>query len=240
MAGKGKKVHHAEEEDQDHSESGALKQMMRLMVEGNERAETRRVAEVEARRIEKLEEEERAEKRRIAAEERAEVRRLAEVVAAEDRAEAKRIRKEVAAAEAEKERERAAQAASEQLKEQQLEFAASQFEQQKALLEVQARLGEKAAQAHREEQSILRKRDKAIASVPSFRDGEDVEEFLMTAERRLKAGGIPEEEWLTIVGSKLGGRMGSVWQDMSVGIEDYQELKMSLLKVCGYVATLLS
>ena len=123
----------------------------------------------------------------------------AEIVAAEERAEAKRLRKEAAEAEAERDRERAAQLASEKLLEHQAEFAARQFEQQKALLEVQARLGEKAAQAHREEQSIIRKRDKAIASVPTFRDGDDVEEFLMTAERRLKAGEIPEEEWLTML-----------------------------------------
>ena len=57
-------------------------------------------------------------------------------------------------------------------------------------MRIQAELGEKAAQSHRDEQTNDRKRDRAVASIPNFREGEDVVEFLLTAERRLRAGGI--------------------------------------------------
>ena len=69
MAGKGRKAaQHVEEEKGGNGESGVdMKALLRLLMEGNEKAEARRIAE-----------EERAEERRIAAEERAEARRLAE------------------------------------------------------------------------------------------------------------------------------------------------------------------
>ena len=56
----------------------------------------------------------------------------------------------------------------------------------------------------------------------------------MTAERKLRAGEIPEGEWLTTISSKLNGKMGSSWQDLCVTMDDYHEVKSSLLKVCGY------
>ena len=157
MAGKGKKAaQHVEEEDLDKSESGSVREMMKMLLEGNERAEARRMAdaraveasrlaEIEALRVSKIAEEERAELRRIAMEDRAEARRVAEAIAAEERAEAKRRRKLAEEEEAGRAKERAAQIASERLLEQQVEFAAKQFEQQRALLQIQAELGEKAA-----------------------------------------------------------------------------------------------
>ena len=246
MAGKGRKAaQQVEEEDLDKSESGSVREMMKMLLEGNERAEARRIAdaraveasrlaEIEVLRVNKIAEEERAE----LMEDRAEARRVAEVIAAEERAEEKRRRKLTEEEEAGRAKEWAAQIASGRLLEQQAEFAAKQFEQQKALLQIQAELGEKAAQAHREDQSIIRRRERAVSSVPNYREGDDVEEFLLTAERRLKAGGIPEEEWLTTIGSKLGGKMGNAWQDLCVVVEDYQEVKSRMLKVCGYTAKL--
>ena len=99
-------------------------------------------------------------------------------------------------------------------------------------------MGEEAACLHREEQSSNRKRDRAKASIPSFRDGEDVEEFLLMAERRLKAGGIKEGEWVTIIASKLCGKMGCAWQDICTSVGRYQDVKERLLKVCGYTPKL--
>ena len=46
----------------------------------------------------------------------------------------------------------------------------------------------------------------------------------MTAERKLRAGEIPEGEWLTTIASKLNGKMGSSWQDLCVAVDDYQEV----------------
>ena len=105
-------------------------------------------------------------------------------------------------------------------------------------MRMQADIGERAARSHRDEQSVDRKRDRAIASIPNFRDGDDVEEFLLTAERRLRAGEIKEGEWVTILASKLCGKMGSVWQDICVTVEKYQEVKERVLKVCGYTPKL--
>ena len=237
MAGKGKKAaHQVEEEESDKSESSSeMRAMMKLFLKENEKAEARRVADAKALEASRLAEEERAEARKIAAEERADARRLAEVIAAEERAEAKRARKLAAEEEAMQARERAALIAS---LEQQEAMAAKQYEQQVALMRMQAEIGEKAASAHREEQSVSRKRDRAVASIPNFREGDDVEEFLLTAERRLNAGEIPVKDWLTTIASKLSGKMGSVWQDLCVVVEDYQEVKSRLLKVCGYTAKL--
>ena len=105
-------------------------------------------------------------------------------------------------------------------------------------MRVQAELGEEAARLHREELNFNKKRDRAIASIPNLREGEDVEDFILTAERRLRAGGVKEEEWITIISSKLSGKMGSAWQDICGSVDDYQEAKGRLLKVCGYTPKL--
>ena len=225
MAGKGRKVpHNVEEEVELKGEpSGDMQAMMRIFIESNERAEARR-------REEKIAEEERIEARRIAAEERA-----------EERAEAKRLRKiEEAriAEERENAKEEAARIASEKLREQQEAVNARAYEQQVALIKRQAEIGERAADAHINEQVINRKRDRAVASIPNYRDCEDVEDFLLTSERKLRAGEVPEREWLSILASKMGGKIGSTWQDLCVSMGGYQEVKAGLLRVCGYTPKL--
>ena len=70
-----------------------------------------------------------------------------------------------------------------------------------------------------------------MASIPSFKEGEDVEEFLLTAERRLTAGEIPEKDWLTTLASKLSGKTGSMWQDLCATCDNYQEVKTRLLNI---------
>ena len=238
MAGKGRKAaQHLGEDMEERSEASVdMQAIMKLMLEGNERAEARRVADAKDLEVSRLVEAERAEARLIAAEERAEARKradkiaeeeraelrveakrakeLEEKIAAEERAEVKRARRVLAEEEAEKAKERAAQIASDRLIEQQEVLAAKQYEQQRALICMQAEIGEKAAAAHREEQTASRKRDRAIASIPSHRECDDIEEFLLTAERRLGAGEFPEREWLVTLASKLSGKTGSMWQDL--------------------------
>ena len=103
---------------------------------------------------------------------------------------------------------------------------------------MQAELGEEAARLHRQELNSSKKRDRAIASIPNFRDGEDVEDFILTAERRLKAGEVNEEEWVMVVASKLSGKMGCAWQDICASVNGYHNVKEKLLKVCGYTLKL--
>ena len=167
--------------------------MIRVLMEEQRRAESERA---EAWQVAEIEREEARGQ---------EVLRREEARGQEEfRREAIRVERETAKRVEELERERtlraesevvAAEAARRQL-EQQEALPAKQFEQQVALMRVQAELGEEAARLHREEQSSNRKRDRTIASIPNFRDGEDVEEFLLTAERRLRAGGIKEGEWI--------------------------------------------
>ena len=133
--------------------------------------------------------------------------------------------------------EREIEATRKQL-EQQEALEARQYEQQVASMKIQAEIGEKASRLHRDEQSSDRKRDRALASIPNLREGEDVEEFLLTAERRLRAAGIKQEEWITVMDSKLCGKMASAWQDICVTVDEYQEAKDRLLKMCGYTPKL--
>ena len=150
------------------------------------------------------------------------------------RAEAKRV------AEAEKEEEaKEVRRVEEERREKAAEVAAQRmFDQQVALLRIQAELGEKAARVHREEQAVVRRRDRAIASVPNYKEGEDVEEFLLTAEKRLGVGGIREDDWVVILASKLSGKLGTVWQDICATVEEYREVKNRVLKACGYTPKL--
>ena len=61
------------------------------------------------------------------------------------------------------------------------------MEQQVALLRVQADMGSEAARPHRDEVNASRARDGAIASLMNFREGEDVQDYFVTAERELTA-----------------------------------------------------
>ena len=104
-----------------------------------------------------------------------------------------------------------------------------------ALLKLQEKMGETAALAHREGQLIDRKRDRAL---PVLREGEDVEEFLSNAERRLKAANVRVEDWISIIESKLSGAIASAWQDVVPSAGSYQEARDRILKTCGYTPRL--
>ena len=259
MAGKNKRNQtHKEEDHLEDSEGSALgtQDVRRIVSEEQsrlagdkiaeeERAEARRIAAEERadkrRREERLEDEKRRKAEKIEEEERAERRAEArlrrEEERAEERAEAKRQRKlEEArvAAELEAAKEEAAKIAAEKMMEQQQAMADRQFKQQEQLMKLQADISARAANERRVEAEMIKKRDRAVSSIVNYKDVDDIEEYLMTAERKLRAGEVPEGEWLTHIAAKPTGKMGTTWQDLCVDAVDYQEVKAKLLKICGY------
>ena len=116
----------------------------------------------------------------------------------------------------------------------QKELEQRQYDQQVALLKLQQEMGERATVAHREYQSVSQKRDRALYTIPALKEGEDVEEWLSTAERRLKAADVREEDWVAVVDAKLSGKVASVWQDLLAKACGYQEARDGLLKASGY------
>ena len=242
MANKGKRNQPPKDEDHlEDSEEQMSRRDVRMFVRDEadrkaeeDRAEARLIAAEERaekrRRAERIEEEERAERRE-------EDRLKREEARAEDRAEAKRRRKlEEARALAELEvvKEAAAQLAAEKLLAQQQAMADRSFKQQEQLMKLQAEYSATAANERRLEQEMTKKRDRAVLSVSTYKDGEDIEEYLMAAERKLAAGEVPEGEWLTHMSARLTGTMGTTWQDLCVDTVDYSEVKAKLLKICGY------
>ena len=124
------------------------------------------------------------------------------------------------------------------LAEQQEATEKRQFEQQVALLRIQQEMGEKATRAQVELRSVDRRRDRALYSIPVLREGDDLEEFLATAERQLRTAGVKEEEWVPIVESRLSGKIGSAWQDITVTVDNYSDARDRLLRMCGYTPRL--
>ena len=190
-----------------------LMTMVRVLMAEQRRAE---VAREDARRAE---EERKEEVRRQELQEREEARKVEEL-------------------EKEEARERRETEAVRRMAELQAEVEQRQYDQQVALLRMQAEMGEKATQAQREIQSSDRKRDRALFSIPIYKEGEDVEGFLSIAERRLRAAEIPQGEWIPIMGTRLSGAKASTWQDIIVTAGDYVEARDKLLKVCGYTPRL--
>ena len=71
-----------------------------------------------------------------------------------------------------------------------------------------------------------------------YKEGEDIEGFLSTAERRLRAAEILQREWIPIMDTKLSGSLATAWQDITIVVGDYAEARDRLLKVCGYTPRL--
>ena len=240
MAGKGRKVqHHGEEEPEvTTAPGGELQAFMRFMIESNEVAE-------ESRRAERIAAEKRQEEREAQRAEAELVRRREDAKALEDRRreDAKALedrRREEARVLEEKERqkEEAAKVASERMRALQIEDEARAFEHQRNLMRLQAEIGKKADEDRRVESEKGRRRDRAVSAIQNYKDSDDIEDYLVTSEKKLRAGDIPEEEWAAILASKLGGRVGSEWQDLLMTEGCYQDVKAGLLKVCGYTPKL--
>ena len=247
MAGKNTRKHHQPTGDSQEGSGEGIDE--RSLLEIFIANQTRRDEESKERALE-------ARKEQIAAEERSEARRLAAVIAAEEREEMRRERAKIAEEERMearaiakdkrkreeamrqeeqcREKEEAARQAVERAAAVQEEANKKAYDQQKVLVELQAELGEKAAEAHRQESQRARQKDRAVASVPNWQKGEDVEDFLLSSERKLRAGGIPAGEWLTIIASKLSGEIGASWQELCLTSDDYQEVRNAVLMGCGY------
>ena len=155
------------------------------------------------------------------------MRREKAKVAEEERLEARAVEKE------RRKREEATKLA--RLQE---EAAEKAMEQQRKLLEMQDELGRKASEAHRVEVEKTRRKDKVISSLSVHQSGEDVEEFLLAQERKLGVGGIPEDEWLTLIAPKLTGGLGTSWQELCDEGLDYWAVRTAWLKGCGYTPSL--
>ena len=250
MAGKGRKPHHVTEEGtEDGGElTGSVKTILEMFMESQARAEQSRREEqdrVEQMRREDKIAEERRKEDRIAEEEKAErreeakrVRKLEEAQKAEDLARFKQAADLRVAEEAERAKEEAARVAAERLCEMQREASDRAHEQQVQLVKMQIEMGAKSAEAHRLEVDRSRMRDRAISALAHYRDQDDVEDFLLTSERKLRAGEIPEAEWVAIIASKLGGRAGCQWQELCMTVEGYEEVKSEMLRVFGYTPKL--
>ena len=244
MAGRGRKGKDQQATDtQEISEGGEAERSFLELFMASQAKRDEEV--VERAKQERIEAEERAEQRRlraeIAAEEREEKRREREEERAEARAIEKERRKREEARKLEdcnREKEEAARKAAEKLVELQEEAAVKAFEQQRKLLEMQAELGRKASEANRLEAEKTRKRDKVISSLSVYQTDEDVEEFLLAQERKLGLGGIPENEWLTLIAPKLTGGLGTSWQELCDEGLDYWAARTALLKGCGYTPDL--
>ena len=251
MAGKNRKHHLPTEDTQEVLSEGGVegKSAMEVfmlnqarrdeeMEERRERAAIAAEEREESRRAKaKLLEAELAEKAKIAEEERAYQRELQKE--ARKLEETKR-KEEVVRNEAERQEEllRRSEELTRQaaVKAAELQEEATQraLEQQKELLELQAELGRKASEATRAESQRVRQKDRAVASVTAWQKGEDLEDFLLSSERKLRAGGIPEEEWLGVLASKIGGEVGAKWQELCQVTDDYLEVRGAVLVGCGY------
>ena len=214
---KGRKHHQAEEMEEDsrqatgrsESNESDMMCMFRAMMAEQRKAD-------EAREERRMVEDQKREEARMA-----EVRRLEEA----RQVEAKRLEE----VRVERELEVVAKQA-----EIQKEIEQRQYDQQVALLKIQKEMGEAASLANREIHTTDRKRDRALYSIPLLKDGEDLEEFLSTAERRLSVADVRREDWISMIDSKLTGKIASTWQDILAGTGEYMEARDRLLKSCGY------
>ena len=208
------------------AEERAAERRLRAAIAAEEREEKRRERA-------KIAEEERVEARALLKErrKREEAERLEELAMKREEAARQEVRR---VEEATKEREEAARQAADKLAEQQQEAAREAHKQQKILMELQADLGRKAAEANRLESEKIRKRDRVISGLPTYRKGEDVESFFLAIEGKLKAGEIPEEDWVEQMASKLNGEVGAKWQELSEGEGDYPTVRAAMLEGYGY------
>ena len=109
-----------------------------------------------------------------------------------------------------------------------------QYESQKALVEMQAEIGREASRLHREQQNVDKRKERALFSVPPYREGEDLEEFMVLMEERMVAAGVEENEWVASVSSKLTGRLAATWREVTAAAPDYQGARIRFLEGSGY------
>ena len=168
------------------------------------------------------------------AEERVEKRRRQDLIDAEERQEKRDAKRLLIEREAREELRKQKMEEKEEQRKHQIEDEKRAFAQQQEILRLQAEIGGKAEEARKAESDRTRRRDRAVAAIQSYRESEDVEEYLLTAEKKLTVGEVPVEEWVVILSSKLGGKIGAAWQDRLMAGGEYKDIKAGLLTQCGY------
>ena len=151
----------------------------------------------------------------------------------EREAEEKRARLEREAEEKQARLERETEMNRRQL-EQQAALEQRQYDQQLALIRLQAEIGKEASKVHRENHNSDRKKERALLSVPTLREGEDLEDFLVMIEGRMEAAEIGKEEWVASISSKLTGRLASTWREITLVTADYDIARSRFLEGSGY------
>ena len=244
MAGRGRKKDQ-QQPTGDAQETGEMVSDDRSLLEVFIASQSKRDEEATERALEARQEqlaaEARAKQAHLDAEERAEQRRIRAEIAAEEREEKRREREEerkekakiaeeerLEARALEKEKRKREEAMRVEEANEKREEAAKESARQ--MLEMQAEFGRKASEAHRREVE----RAKVISSLTVIQKDEDLEDYLLTQERKLKGGGILEDEWLALVGTKLTGGLGTSWQDLVDEGLDYWGVRTALLKGKGY------
>ena len=200
-----------------------METLVKYLLDNNKASERARQRELEESDRTRKREAEEAERRQ---EEGDRIRRK-EMEEAEARAEERQEKREARKLLLEKE-------AREELRKQQIEDEKRVFEHQQEMMRLQANLGERADAARREESDKCRKRDKAVAGIQTYREVDDIEEYLISAEKKLLGSGIPEEEWGAVIAAKLSGKVGAAWEDLQVEGGEYRSMKAGLLSICGY------
>ena len=107
-------------------------------------------------------------------------------------------------------------------------------EHQLLLLREQNKAEEGMVGTQRESQNTDRRRQDALMSVPHFKEGENLEDFLQIAERRLSQGRVDEASWVAVISAKLTGRLSMVWTDNARDDLSYEENKLAFLRLCGF------
>ena len=120
-------------------------------------------------------------------------------------------------------------------KKEQLETEKRLYDQQVELMRLQRELGEQATTAYREVQAEDKKRDRVLYNMPNFKDGEDLEEYFLMAERKMTAAKLPVGDWKAILEARFSGRIAIEWRDLMAEEDiDFSTAKDRILKSCGY------
>ena len=73
-----------------------------------------------------------------------------------------------------------------------------------------------------------------LFSMPNYVEGEDLEEFFTTMEKRMEAAKLPQADWNVMIDARFSGRIAVAWRDIVADDVDFQEAKCKLLRSCGY------
>ena len=126
------------------------------------------------------------------------------------------------------------EAAEERQRKYQEEIEARQYAQQLALLKIQQEIGAKSSIEYRQAQEQDKRRDRVLFSMPNYVEGEDLEEFFTTMEKRMEAAKLPQADWNVMIDARFSGRIAVAWRDIVADDVDFQEAKCKLLRSCGY------